>query len=50
MDCWKQTMTAELKALDDNHTWSIMDLPHGKVPIGCRWLHKIKYRVGGSIE
>ncbi|XP_070013288.1 uncharacterized mitochondrial protein AtMg00810-like [Nicotiana sylvestris] len=30
-------MRQELNALEDNGTWSLVDLPVGKVPIGCKW-------------
>lgn len=43
-------MNVELQALADNHTWTLVDLPPGKVPIGCRWVYKVKYREDGSIE
>ncbi|GAA0149006.1 transmembrane signal receptor [Lithospermum erythrorhizon] len=31
---WVQAMTEELQALQRNNTWDIVDLPHGKKPIG----------------
>lgn len=43
-------MKAELKALEANNTWLLTDLPQGKVPIGCRWVYRIKYKADGSIE
>ncbi|MCI37589.1 retrovirus-related Pol polyprotein from transposon TNT 1-94, partial [Trifolium medium] len=47
---WVQAMAIELKALEDNKTWILTDLPAGKVPIGCRWVYKVKYHANGSIE
>jgi hypothetical protein len=29
-------MDTEIAALEDNHTWTITDLPPNKVPIGCK--------------
>ncbi|KAL5789565.1 hypothetical protein ACOSQ2_004453 [Xanthoceras sorbifolium] len=33
-----------------NGTWSLIPLPAGKSPIGCKWVFKIKHRSDGSIE
>lgn len=43
-------MDAELIALKENHTWQVVDLPHGKTPIGCRWVYKIKHKEDGAIK
>ena len=47
---WQQAMREELQALEKNSTWDLVELPHGKVPIGCKWVYKTKYRPDGSIE
>lgn len=49
-DCWKDAMNVEIKALQDNSTWELTDLPPGKTLIGCKWVYKIKLRVDGSVE
>jgi hypothetical protein len=49
-ECWKNAMNAELLALDENKTWSVVYLPRGKVPVGCKWVYKVKYHANGSIE
>ncbi|MCH80901.1 hypothetical protein A2U01_0001677 [Trifolium medium] len=36
-------MDAKIKALEVNTTWTVVDLPCGKVPVGCKWVYKIKY-------
>ena len=43
-------MQVEIDALERNHTWDITTLPHGKKPIGCKWIYKTKYRSDGTIE
>ncbi|CAJ2645753.1 unnamed protein product [Trifolium pratense] len=43
-------MQEEIDALNANNTWSIVDLPKGKVPIGCKWVYRVKYHANGSIE
>jgi hypothetical protein len=36
--------------LEKTHTWDLVDLPHGKSTIGCKWVYKIKTKSDGSIE
>lgn len=43
-------MHAEIKALEDNNTWCIVDLPEGVISIGNKWVYKIKRKSYGIIE
>jgi len=47
---WVATISKEIKALEFNETWVLIDLLSGKKPIGCQWVFKIKYNVDGTIE
>lgn len=38
----------EVQALDDNHTWQIIDPPPDAQVLGGKWAYKIKYVVGGK--
>ena len=40
----------KINALDDNNNWSIVPLPPIKVPIGCKWVFKVKYKASGEVE
>ena len=33
-----------------NHTWELVDLPHGAKSIGCKLIFKRKLKQNGSIE
>ncbi|PNX87642.1 retrovirus-related Pol polyprotein from transposon TNT 1-94, partial [Trifolium pratense] len=43
-------MKSELTALAATNTWSIVDLPPGKISIGCKWVYKVKFHADVSIE
>ena len=43
-------MQSEIKALQDNHTWDLVPLPKCKVPIGCKWVYKVKLKANGDVE
>ena len=47
---WQEAMQAKFDALKANNTWIMCPLPPGKVPIGCKWVYKVKLKVGGSLE
>ena len=43
-------MQAEINALKANNTWLMRPLPPSKVPIGCKWVYKVKLKADGSVE
>ncbi|PKA63925.1 Retrovirus-related Pol polyprotein from transposon TNT 1-94 [Apostasia shenzhenica] len=47
---WKQAVEEEIQALENNDTWSLTELPHGKNPVGCKWIFTVKYKADGSVE
>lgn len=47
---WQSAMAEEIKALEDNNTWSLVPLPPSKKPIGCKWVYKLKRKADGSID
>ena len=50
IDVWDDSMTDEIVALEDQHTWDICDLPPDKVALGSQWVYKIKYNPDGTIR
>ncbi|CAM8999360.1 unnamed protein product [Rhodiola kirilowii] len=42
--------TVEIKALEDNHTWILTDLPRDKTLVDCKWIYKVKFHSDGSVE
>lgn len=49
-DAWRSTMQREYDALIKNRIWRLVDPPIGIKPIGCKWVYKNKYKVGGSLD
>ncbi|XP_039042111.1 uncharacterized mitochondrial protein AtMg00820-like [Hibiscus syriacus] len=47
---WVTAMQEEIQALELNNTWCVVPLPPGKVPIGCKWVYKVKFRSNGEFE
>lgn len=39
---WKNTMLAELNAIERNNTWELVDLPNKKSVINVKWVFKLK--------
>ena len=43
-------MNEEMKSLQKNETWELVECPPGKKPVSCRQIYIVKYKVDGSIE
>ncbi|KAD4888928.1 hypothetical protein E3N88_21001 [Mikania micrantha] len=47
---WVDAMNREIKALEENGTWTLEELPKDKKAIDSKWVYKIKYKPNGEIE
>ncbi|RVX05233.1 Retrovirus-related Pol polyprotein from transposon TNT 1-94 [Vitis vinifera] len=47
---WKEVVMEEIRALEKNGTWEVMNLPRGKKPVGCKWVFTVKYKADGTVE
>ncbi|GJS25460.1 putative RNA-directed DNA polymerase [Tanacetum coccineum] len=47
---WRDAMQKEIKALEDNGTWTIEELPNGKRVIDSKWVYKTKFKPNGEVE
>ncbi|CAI7890039.1 unnamed protein product [Closterium sp. NIES-53] len=47
---WKKAMESELKSIEENGTWELVELPEGRTAITSKWLFKIKSDADGNIE
>jgi len=43
-------MLEEMRALEKNRTWELVDLPQGKQSVGCKWIFTIKHTPEGKVE
>ncbi|CAI5476854.1 unnamed protein product [Closterium sp. Yama58-4] len=47
---WKKAMESELKSIEENDTFELVELPEGRTAITSKWLFKIKSDADGKIE
>ena len=43
-------MKDEMKALERNATWDLVELPRDKKTVGCKWIYKMKKSVDDKVE
>ena len=48
-DEWLKAMIKELKDLEAQKTWTLVELPQGRKALKSRWVYKIKTDAGGNI-
>lgn len=46
---WSEAMKEEMSALQKNSTWTLVDLPKGRHPIGNKWVYTLKTDKDGNI-
>jgi transposase InsO family protein len=46
---WRMAMVDELASIEQNSTWTLVDLPAGHRPIGLKWVFKLKRDANGII-
>jgi Reverse transcriptase (RNA-dependent DNA polymerase) len=47
---WQAAMDEEIRAIERNKTWELVELPEGYRPIGVKWVYKKKMNAQGKIE
>ena len=47
---WQEAMGNEMKPLQENHVWDLVELPKDKKAIGSKWVFKLKTNTLGSVE
>ncbi|CAI5932929.1 unnamed protein product [Closterium sp. NIES-65] len=47
---WKKALESELKSIEENDTFELVELPEGRTAITSKWLFKIKSDADGKIE
>ncbi|CAI7864788.1 unnamed protein product, partial [Closterium sp. NIES-53] len=47
---WKKSMESDLKSIEENGTWELVELPKERKAITSKWLFKIKSDADGKIE
>src|SRR4051812_38107935 len=49
-ELWLEAMRSELKSMDDNQVWNLVDLPNGARTIECKWIFKKKTDIDGNVQ
>ncbi|KAG5674318.1 hypothetical protein PVAND_004295 [Polypedilum vanderplanki] len=46
---WQKAMSEELESLNENKTWTLVDLPPGKKVVKSKWVFKLKRESDGKV-
>lgn len=47
---WRLTMDEEIKSIERNQTWHLVELPTGAKKIGVKWIYKTKLNELGEVN
>jgi len=48
-DKWEEAIASEIQSLEENETWTTVDLPPGKKALTSRWIFRLKKDMFGAI-
>ncbi|KAL0445596.1 UNVERIFIED_CONTAM: Retrovirus-related Pol polyprotein from transposon RE2 [Sesamum latifolium] len=48
-DKWLETMKSEMDSMGSNQVWTLVGLPKGVSPVGCKWIYKRKLGADGEV-
>jgi hypothetical protein len=46
---WRKVMMEDMTSIEENDTWSLVDLPPGHKPIRVKWVFKVKRDEHGAV-
>ena len=49
-ESWLGAMRSEIKSMDENQVWNLVDLPDGARPVECKWVFKKKTDMDGNVS
>lgn len=47
---WREAVYEEMRALQKNDTWQLVNHPPEKKPAGCKWVFTTKHKADGTVE
>nr|GEX70492.1 retrovirus-related Pol polyprotein from transposon TNT 1-94 [Tanacetum cinerariifolium] len=47
---WRTAMMDEIKSIEKNNTWSLVELPNGSKTVGVKWIYKTKLNENGELQ
>lgn len=47
---WESAMAEEINSLQQNQTWTLETLPHGRTAVDNKWVFKIKTKSDGTVD
>ena len=49
-EVWRKSMNEEIRSIEKNQTWEVINLPEGKDAVELKWIFKMKYNEDESIQ
>lgn len=49
-ESWRLAMDNEIKSIERNKTWTLIELPSEAKRIGVKWVYKTKYNEHGKVD